>query len=226
MQVTVERATREMLPLAAHLQQAIEQAYAAMVRRDDHAVIPIYRQRIYAAFGPARDQLSYQCRGWLDVLTARFVLPMWQEVWPGDPLATRLFVLAEDVLHGRKQRTAVADELGQVWAQLEGSHAEAEWQAHDRACNARQAAVQTLAWLVDPWPSCRLMTEDETDWDLLDPICSDAAMWAVNAYAGAVYDWVSDPTQRREFWTWWLHDAIPVARRYALKGTSTDGYPC
>ena len=211
-----------MLSRSPQLQDTIDQAYAALLQREDYAVLPLYRQRIYAAFGPVHHPLSYRCRGWLDVLTGRFVLPIWQEALPEDALTTQVFALAEDLILGRSERMGGAAALRRIWAQLEGPAAEAEWQAHDRACNARQAAVQGLGWLVDPWPPCRLMSEDETDWDLLDPICSDAAMWAANAYAGAVYDWVSDPVKRRRFWAWWLHDAIAAAWRLAQEGSSTD----
>lgn len=57
-----------------------------------------------------------------------------------------------------------------------------------------------------------IITEQTTE-DNIDPWSSDAARDAAAAYAGPVWEPSSDREKRREFWTWWLREAVPAAWR-------------
>ena len=53
---------------------------------------------------------------------------------------------------------------------------------------------------------------DAYSWkNLWDSGRSDTALWAATAYAGGIYQGKPDIIKRREFWTWWVHEAIPTA---------------
>jgi len=58
-----------------------------------------------------------------------------------------------------------------------------------------------------------VITEQATE-DNIDPWSSDAARDAAAAFAGPVWEQPSsDREKRREFWSWWLREAVPAAWR-------------
>lgn len=193
------------------LQLAVEQAMEALAQQIDHSLKPIYRCNVYAAFGPVQDINAYRTRGWLDVLTANHVLPIWQGVWPDDNTPADLLLLAEGLLGGTVSREEAHKKWNVVWARLQGRNEEGKWQAHEEACCARQAAIQAVSWLINPDLTCAEVTESDTDEDLLDPVCSDSALWAAAAYSGAMWSVEPNLSRNQEFWIWWLEKAIPRA---------------
>jgi hypothetical protein len=199
------------MTLPTKLKEAIEQAYTAMLEEEEHALIPFYRAAIYEVIlEEARD---YQIRGWLDILTAQHVLPLYKQVWPEKDMADKLLELSQAVLLGTLDRNKAEDIFYEMWnlfvelPGLEGSPL-----SHVKANDALTSAIFSLSWLVKPistYPKVSLQTADD-DW--FDPEISDSAMWAAAACSGGTYDTeYCDPTARREFWEWWLHEAIPAA---------------
>src|SRR6266542_3619205 len=86
---------RVMLP--GELQRAIERARQAMLADPVHALRPFYRRQVYGALGP--DEATH-ARAHAGIRCARRVLPVWQGVWPDDPLPERLITMAGRVLRG------------------------------------------------------------------------------------------------------------------------------
>ena len=107
------------MTLPAELQKAIDRAHASMVSYSEHALIPIWRRDIYKAFCPAGDPRSQATRGWLAVITARRVLPVWQQARPNDNMPFLLLNIAEGVLGGTSDTDAARDKAGEAWDRLE-----------------------------------------------------------------------------------------------------------
>jgi hypothetical protein len=217
------------------LQKAIAEAYAALINDPQHALLPMYRHRIYEALGAVHypeeplDPRAQLTRVVLDLLSVRRVLPIWEAERPDFPWPQRLLELAEGVLDGLVSREVARAEADAAFALLDEVDYEAS--AHDiteveasrdvirfrrvslPAYYVCDAAVETLFVasglfrfeLGEPVP-------DETDADV-DPYTSDTAHWASTAYAGGVWDPSSDPIKRNEFWEWWLSEAVPKVRQ-------------
>jgi len=201
--------------MQTQLRLAIEQAVEAVALQPDHSLKPIYRQSIYSAFGLGDKWKSHRTRGWLDILASRYVLPIWEQVWPDDDTPRRLLLLAENLLRGAVDQEVARQEENAVWMRLQGRDEEARWQAHEEACCAKQVAIQAVSWLINPEPQCEEISEDDTDADTLDPVCSDSAMWAAAAYSGAMWSVEPNATRNETFWMWWLNEAIPRALELA-----------
>ena len=78
------------------------------------------------------------------------------------------------------------------------------------------AAVKTagLDENFDPEHINLLLTDQENPDHDIDASWIASAVWA----GGPVWEKQSDPTKRREFWTWWLDKAVPNA--WASRGNS------
>jgi hypothetical protein len=221
--------------LPQNLQRTIAEAHTALIEHPQHALLPIYRQHIYEALGAVHhpyeplDPRAHRIRVTLDLLTVRRVLPIWQAERPDFPWPQRLVEIAEAVLNGSVSREEARDEADAASALLEEVQdvEDGVANAHDLANGETlsnlirfsgvslpafyvcEAAVETLfvasgLFRFDLGDS----SPEETDADM-DPWSSDTAHWASTAYAGRVWEPSSDPVKRKEFWEWWLKEAVP-----------------
>jgi hypothetical protein len=240
------------LALPTDLQKAIEDAYATLTKHPQHALLPIYRARVYAALGAVHypeeplDPHAHRTRVTLDLLTVQRVLPIWQAQRPDFPWPQRLLEMAEGVLNGSVSMEAARAEADAVWALLEEGEdtykGEVEEEAEEDSNGvSEEEAASEIAKFKGVSASALLVcdaavetlfvasglfqfdspdfTEEMTDADV-DPWSSDTAKWASTAYAGAVWDPSSDPVMRKEFWEWWLTEAVPrawQASQYCLR---------
>lgn len=207
-----------LLPL--QLQQAIEQAEAAMAFNEKHTLAPFYRQAIYKAISSITDDKANHLCGWLALLTAQYVLPIWEQDWPNSSLAFHLLDVAKAVLHGKTDADTATVEATRGWNQLEDLGDKAEVWSNLSGYYAGTAAAQSLIEVLGGCPFTDVEVNEGTSDGDLDPGTNDAASWAVAAYAGAVWDSKCDFAKQEEFWKWWLQEAIPQAWQLAV--TSTD----
>ena len=230
------------LPLPEALQALVNTALAEMQADPAHRLSHQRRGQIYAALGPLTEDIGRKARGWLAVNTARRVLPTFQAAFPDDTLPQRLLDMAVSVLQGRGDEAA-ADELqewgynasGNAWGYDE---AEVPWNA-DMAGSAAYHALKEargqppLQYLdrvfklgVVAWSSGKPVMEYPTpqpatrftDEDLCQNDASDTAAVAAVAFACEAGGPTCDPDKLREFWTWWLMEAIPEAWETAHSG--------
>jgi len=230
------------LPLPEALQALVNTALAEMQADPGHRLSHQRRGQIYAALGPLTEDIGRKARGWLAVNTARRVLPTFQEAFPDDTLPQQLLDMAVSILQGRGD-AAAADELqewgynasGNAWGYDE---AEVPWNA-DLAGSAAYHALKEargqppLQYLdrvfklgVVAWPSGEPVMEyptpqpatQFTDEDLCQNDASDTAANAAVAFACEAGGPTCDPDKLREFWTWWLMEAIPEAWETAHSG--------
>jgi len=215
----VRHRPRDNAALPSGLAQAIESAYAAMERHPEHMLLPVYRQAIYRAIDPYNDAPGHWMLARLALLSAWHVLPIWRRKRPDDPTPERLLATAEGMMARPWDQTlneAVAEDeaiVEQAWDWLTSLKME------HSAGFAAHAAVIALFSVRGTWPGVPgrgflegvFIGEEDMDDKFFDPGISDAAMFAVSAYADPRWDREYDPAKSYEFWTWWLREAIPAA---------------
>lgn len=191
------------------LVKVIEQARTAVRDDVEHALKPYLRRQIYDAF--ALGSKAREVRARLEIMTARKTLPFWQEVWPENKLPHDLLQCATEVLEGVSRAELVTPKVSAAWLELEEIGAQSLGEVESQAFFAGQAALEAALHAIgeDRWKGIELSKEDE-DADL-DPWSSDTASWAAAAWAGPFWEGKSDANRRREFWLWWLSEAIPRA---------------
>jgi hypothetical protein len=160
---------------------------------------------------------SKQMLGELGILTAKFVLPIWQEALSLNTIPQQLLLLAGQVLRGELTyevviRSSVVDELYHlIGGSLEGFPANVEF-AGEATYNSFISIEHFPFTLID-------VTESLTDEQFHSQLGGDAATAAVKAYAGITKNniWTekNDPQKQGEFWKWWLEEAIPQAYQLA-----------
>jgi hypothetical protein len=195
------------MPQFAELRHAIDQAHEAIVADPLHHLAPYLRLAIYQAFetepGPSKGQAR------IALVTARQVLPLWQSPRPNDNIPDRLIALTEGVLDGHvpapiAERSALA-----AWHRLDRLGRE---RVLDRgafySCSAAREALE--AALGRPPFGDVAITERYAE-DDLDPYCSDTAHWAMRAWKSCAEGAAAEAAKRREFWHWWLTEAVPQA---------------
>lgn len=177
-----------------------------------HALLPLRRRAIYDYLGPVRVRHAHHRRVWLDILTVKYVLPLWHEERPTDERAQRLLTLAEQVLSERVDKQAAGDEAEAIWRWLtDDDHGGRYEKLLDPAYYTLGAAIMAVFVSLDENPLVgMILGEDETDANI-DLASSDTAKWASNAIAGPVWKPDSDRDKRLDFWTWWLTEAVPAA---------------
>ncbi|MBU7005761.1 Imm5 family immunity protein [Phosphitispora fastidiosa] len=198
------------------LSKTLNLAYQAMTAHPQHDLNLGYRWLIYEQLGPGKGESrqtgsdGLKKRVNLAISATEKVLPLWGKVYPGNSLPERCIQLANQVLLGQvdaneawKQRDLFWDHLVEM-----GNKDQANQVVH----GAGFSAVQVLnAVLRNERFDSRQINLNLTDADV-NPDEMDAAFFAAAAYAnGAVWDEASDSLKRREFWEWWLKEAVPLA---------------
>jgi hypothetical protein len=195
------------------LQQACDIGLDAMHNHPQCALLPYFRWTIYQALGPLNTLQTRFMRVRLALLSARKVQHVWQEEQPGDTQVQRLISLAQKVLRdevlpevGRAQAEDASDRVAALAVESEEP---GKTKVSIRAQSAMLAAIEALFEASGTYTFCTAYNhEGETDVDL-DPWSSDAALYAAVALSGAVWNVAQDHDKRREFWEWWLLEAIP-----------------
>jgi hypothetical protein len=86
--------------LSPKVEVLIKAARSSMHLHPQRLLAPSIRQQIYHALGPKTDSVSNRARGWLAVLSARRVLPIFTQAFPNMPLPQELLDTAAKILHG------------------------------------------------------------------------------------------------------------------------------
>ncbi len=219
------------LPASA---QALRDQLLTLMRSDpDHHITPRQRRELLQAFGAEHQHppVVNRFRGWLGILTARYVLPIWHAalpIWTEIPqdlpdhnlLPDRLITLAEAVVAGTANLQAAWQEVNDQWYVVGNigdeftAHRDdvpmAAYYACDAALRALYEALNTDFLGQIPGQA------DYTDETLPDE-WRDSASLAVVAYAGGGEAEPVDVLKRRLFWEWWLQEAIPSVWKRAAE---------
>jgi hypothetical protein len=217
------------MTLPAAVPPLVDKALAELRSDANHQLSPILRRQLYDAFDASHKNVLK----WLEILTVRFVLPLWQQnhSWAGYPKPAQLVKIQEDRLRG-VLRTV--------------------YSTHDEALSAEMVSLtgeDTHSPIYPSWcvfeAAVRIFfrsrfnpDEKLTDYDLKNDstLTGDIAHQALIAYAGRIQPTMTyqealkareqwwreiekdlplpwsltlDSKSCLEFWEWWLLEAIP-----------------
>ena len=193
--------------MASHLEQYAQD-------HDQHLLLPFHRFMLYQTVLRHRDR--NRVLSWFNVITARHVLPIWNTVWPDDTVPANLIDLTVRSLTGEMLRASDQAQLGKADDHLERlGYSAAMAPGRSRAFYAGSATLSTFRIALRGMQFDGVEIRDDFTDDDLDPTCSDPALDAVRAYAGAMWEENNDAVKRLEFWRWWLRDALAEAWQQA-----------
>ena len=195
---------------------AIEAARAAL--KDDprgDLGLPL-RKAIWAALG-ARELVGVRAtrgpghrkRTQLAAVTVMHVLPLWKAVAADDDEVLQLLATAADYIEGRVTFEEAWKRKNRAWANMEKRTGTPSGQSTAIAVGFAAVCAVNTALNDENFDSASL-DNPEADADL-DPYEWDASFYASLAYAGgASWEAANNSQKRREFWTWYLDEAVPA----------------
>lgn len=217
------------MPLPVTLQELINNLLAKVRKHPEHQLMPVERYKLYRMLeSELQAYIPHPILGRLSIITAKFVLPIWQQAMPLHPnenpsedesasydnLPEYLLELAEGLLTGRVDIETAVRAAGDYWYVM-GNIGEDELRPRGvaSAIKAYYAGEASLMALNETLSGSMFDTirgwESYTD-DTLG-YAHDSASAAVKAYSGT-NPWTSVDFQKRlEFWEWWLTEALPIA---------------
>lgn len=227
------------MSLPPKLQKLINIALTEMSSDIQHRLNPNLRCQIYDVFGEVTDKTGQRIRGWLAVITAEHVLPIFQQYFPEDTLPKELLATATGILQGRVNEV-IADDM-----QDQGYHASGStwgYNEEEMPLNADLAATAAYHALLEargryPFRDLHSLRKrerirtgnnvgeeywaDRIDEDLVvGGGIGDTAAFAAIA-SSCQYDRLQCDSQKLEhFWKWWLTGAIPLALHSSTKDIS------
>lgn len=147
----------------------------------------------------------------LAILSAQHVQPFWEAALPGDDGVTHMVQLAQTVVEGRISALDANQQMGDFWTLADNCRYQLRRRAGNSspACAGHAAAAAVAVALADKQGvDCISDQDDESsnyyDWDV--------SYFAAIAYAnGGLSNQSSDIEKRREFWQWYLQEAVPDA---------------
>lgn len=204
------------MAIPAELQYAIQDAHRALANHEHGRLLLPYRKRIWAALGQrliegGRAQLGVglRRRTKLAIRCGELVLNYWKREFPEDETPERLIIYAEQYLNGEMEFRWAWDQQNNFWSVVEDLMSEGK---PFPAIYAGFAATKILATALYDEKFTPGKIEENLTEDNLDAESWDVSYWASLAYAGGSHwEKESSPTRRREFWQWYLNDAVPQA---------------
>ena len=190
-----------------------------------HRMSPYRRRELYAAFEDPVEAATQRALCWLAVITAKKVLPIFQQRYPDDTLPQELLVTAISVLQGKIDTEQVEDILDKgchasagAWGYDEREIPWPVWQAGNASYLALNEACgyQPLSYLPDYYKGDVLTPW--TDEYLCESGVPDTAAAAAIAVSSDRYGRTFDPEKSLMFWRWWLLEAIPQSVEAAHRG--------
>ncbi len=204
---------KEVLTVAGivELNYAIQRALTALEANKQWDLRPIFRQNIYAAFGSI-NSLEGRCRRvHLGCQCVEHVLPVWSRARPNDDWPLQLLQLAVGRCRSTVDRVVAEEETWKAWTWSTNENGDRKVEVPLAAIEVLDAARETVivAFASDPFNGVEL-DDTLTDSDL-DPYTKDPAVHAAMALAGSVKHPTASDQVRRDYWLWWLQEAVPTA---------------
>jgi hypothetical protein len=200
-------------PLPDDLTRALEEAKAGLVVHPHAELVLPKRKKIWAAMGPvvitkrnrAKMTPGLRRRTALAIVTAEHVLPIWERHWDSKDPHRMLEVVRAYVRDEMSWRDA-RDEQTRFLGALYNANTDEISEDIFHFVYVGYAAVDAVATALKDM-DCEddgTLDEDLDSWD--------GSFWACSAYSGD-FPWEarSDMGRRREFWEWYLDEAVPLA---------------
>jgi hypothetical protein len=204
--------------MSEELEEAIIEGARVVIDSDDHDLPVGLRQAIWDCLGDHASKegpvtLGQIRRYILAKIAVRKVLPFWQKQFPAEKIE-EILAKGDQVLTGRLSR-ADARKLYEDYQTYEhGLLSDPDSTADANAIAVCTAAIG--AFYVALWD------ERFSSWEIdpklpnssIDPFDFDAVLTASIICAnGGPWDKGCDPVKRRDFWLWWLKEAVPAAAK-------------
>jgi hypothetical protein len=210
--------------------QSVLDTVIGEVRADpQHRMSPQRRCEVYDAFNCSADATMQQAPCWLAVVTAKRVLPIFQQRYPDDTSPQELLETAIGVLQGQVDDARAYEMLdsgylasANAWGYDDREIPWPTWLAGNAAYHALKEAhgyqydYRPLSNLPDYYKGDVLTPW--SDEDLCEMDFADTAAVAAIASASDRYGRAYNPEELLAFWTWWLTEAIPMAIEAARRG--------
>jgi hypothetical protein len=190
------------------LQQAIRRGEEALANDPRGHLALGHRQAIWAALGP-RDAAGRVARARLAELSVRHVLPIWERIWPENRLPHHLLDLATRVRNGELDGATLAAERNQTFTDLDDI---AYLSGNNPAVGVGYGAQHALTVAIRDEPFDPAHPDPAVRDEDVQPEDHDSAYYAsIAATGGPPWDEESSAARRRDFWQWWLSQAVPAS---------------
>ena len=196
--------------LPADLRRVLGQAEEALDASEPGELPLPERRRIWDELGQGpedRGSPGHRRRTILDLIAVEHVKPLWDRAYPSDGTVQELLDAARQVLDGR-QPAEWADELhSRRWVEITDrmgeDHQFVAGYVGTAACCALSTAAHDKSYANLPADTDDYEIDSE-DWDT-------SFLAAMAAAGGEVGDPHASEARRREFWQWYLREAVPAA---------------
>jgi len=220
------------MALPEELHRLTVESLASMRMDPFHRLHPSRRLTIYQWLNNRPENPEYRkLRGWLGLLAARRVLPIWHELRPvwvhttdrlpeGGQLPDRLLSIARSILRGSIDLKRAWQETNDLWYFMENMNGAVFVRRPEVPNKAYYAADACFKALHETFCVEFLQHAVELEWtsdEYLRDNERDAAACAVLAEAGGADAGTVELSRRLSFWEWWLTEAIPTAWTYATE---------
>lgn len=197
-----------MSDLPKELKQTIEEQNEALVKNSEGELILPGRKKIWIAMG-AKDNIGRARRAILSISCAERVSLIWNSTFHDKKDPEKVLQAAQDYLQKKVDESDLRDQIGDLWTALDDLMYEGKFLVE---INAGYSAASAASCAISDEKYDEDKIDDSTLDEDLDPYEWDAGYYASIAYAaGLPGDDASDPEKRREFWSWYLNDAVPNA---------------
>jgi hypothetical protein len=199
------------MSISTETQQAINIAFDSMLKNNVSAVWYFYRVKIYETFMPGSETCGSEIFKRLALITARQVLPIWQNALPDNKRPGLLLDMADGFLVGTISFELMRLEADLFWDYMEEFGSTPKIFSIGNAGYAGEAVAEAVMEVLGKIPyKDAVIEENDTDF-YTDVWCGDTAFWAASAFAGRCGAPDVDRDKSKAFWTWWLKEAIPAA---------------
>jgi hypothetical protein len=196
-----------MMEVPINLSSMIEQALIEVRSSESHQLSPFRRRLLYDAFRSSTDLTGKRALGWLEILTVRFVLPLWNggpHDWSQYPTPVELVGITGDKLKGKLPSEVYlpAESLASEMVSLTSEDVQSPF--YSTWCVFQASVSLFFRGIFAP-------EQTLTDDDLLKRPSSEAdvAHFALIAYARRIHTNVSVKEQLKALWEAWYRGDEP-----------------
>jgi hypothetical protein len=196
------------------LTESTDLALLSMLGHPAYRLSLVNRAQIWLAMEPddadgVKVRLGYRRRVKLATLCTQKIIKLWEDALPDNRLPHKLLSWARECVEGKLDPEAVRDKQNEAWAILESLlySDQIKW-----AMGAGFAAAATVGVALSD-ENFDAEADESNDGDrAVDLYDWDAAIFASLAYSREAY--VDEPMSRllrKDFWEWYLKEAVPAA---------------
>ncbi|MFV0387737.1 MAG: Imm5 family immunity protein [Pyrinomonadaceae bacterium] len=192
------------------LEKTIEEAKAALSENDEGRLLYKFRKKIWLDIGSfQKDSVGYRDahvrRFHLALSCVQKVMPIWEIAFPKDKSINELIAIARKTIGNEVEKDISEKKAYNEWSYFDSLETESE--SEMRAVSVGYASVNNVYVAVRDEVFHDVL-EDELD---EDPYMWDTAFYSFLAFTGFGGENPVNIDQNRDFWDWYLSEAVPKA---------------